>query len=83
MRTSGEQEYTRRDFDSFKANRTVYSLSNGNDNYDSSILNENSSVVYKENEGVKMFVYFFEFTYLITHPSIEKIANLGWPEKTS
>ena len=83
MRTSGEQEYTRRDFDSFKANRTVYSLSNGNDNYDSSILNENSSVVYKENEGVKMFVNFFEFTYLITHPSIEKITNLGRPEKTS
>ena len=82
MRTSGEQEYTRRDFDSFKANRTVY-LSNGNDNYDSSILNENSSVVYKENEGVKMFVNFFEFTYLITHPSIEKITNLGRPEKTS
>ena len=83
MRTSDEQEYTRRDFDSFKANRTVYSLSNGNDNYDSSILSENSSVVYKENEGVKMFVNFFEFTYLITHPSIEKITNLGRPEKTS
>ena len=65
----------------FWKTRKPYTLSNEDDDRDSSInsiLDENNSVVSKENEGVKMFVYFFESTYLmylITHPIIEKIKD--------